>query len=65
MSRVKKRAFVRDDSLTIRMPEADKNELKQIAREKRRDTSNLALEYICNGVASDRARLKLPPHVIQ
>jgi hypothetical protein len=41
------RAFKRDDSLTMRIPEEDKNRLKQVARVRRRDLSSLALEYIC------------------
>lgn len=57
----KTRAFVRDDSLTIRLPEAMKNELKQIARARLRDTGNLALEYLDTGMAADRAKFKQSP----
>lgn len=58
MSRIKRpRAFIRDDSLSIRIPEGDKHRLKRIARIKRRDTSNLALELICDGLSAIESKL--------
>lgn len=59
MSRSKReRAFKRDDALSIRLPEDDKNRLRQLARIKRRDTSNLALEFICAGMQGMEAQMK-------
>ena len=59
MTRMKRpRAFRRDDALSIRLPGEDKDRLTRMAAQKRRDRSNLALEYICNGLATDEAGTK-------
>jgi predicted transcriptional regulator len=54
----KPRAFKRDESLSIRLPEGDKDRLRQLARAKRRDTSNLALEFIVNGIVAMEAQVQ-------
>jgi predicted transcriptional regulator len=46
----KPRAFKRDAYLGIRMPDEDKRRLVELARKKRRDASNLALEFIGDGL---------------
>jgi hypothetical protein len=46
----KPRAFKRDAYLGIRMPDEDKRRLAEGARKKRRDVSNLALEFIVDGL---------------
>lgn len=51
MTRRKPRAFSRDDYLGIRMLRSDKARLTSVASSMRRDTSNLALELICRGLA--------------
>jgi hypothetical protein len=52
------RAFRRDDFLSIRLPGEAKDRLKELARQKLRDTSNLALEYIAEGLRRDEAELR-------
>lgn len=34
----------------IRLPEADKDRLREVARKQKRDVSNLALALICRGL---------------
>lgn len=46
----KPRAFKRDAYLGIRLPDDDKRRLTEGARKKRRDVSNLALEFIVDGI---------------
>lgn len=46
----KPRAFKRDAYLGIRLPDEDKRRLVEIARKKRRDVSNIGLEFIVDGI---------------
>jgi hypothetical protein len=49
------RAFSRGEYLSIRIPEDDKTRLREQARKAKRDTSNLALEFLTLGMdAFDR-----------
>lgn len=52
------RVFKRDETLSIRLPEHDKVRLQQLARAKRRDTSNLALEFIVDGIVAMERHMK-------
>lgn len=44
------RAFKRDAYIGIRLPDDDKQRLKEISRKKRRDASSFALEFIVEGI---------------
>jgi predicted transcriptional regulator len=55
------RAFKRDAYIGIRLPDDDKRRLTEAARKKRRDTSNLALEFIVEGVRKVEAELQKQP----
>lgn len=54
----KPRAFKRDDYLGIRMPNTEKRRLEELARRKFRDTSNLGLEYLIEGINRDERAQK-------
>jgi predicted transcriptional regulator len=52
-----KRAFVRNAFLGVRMSDEQKARLREIARKKQRDVSNLALEYITSGIVKTEREL--------
>jgi predicted DNA-binding protein len=56
------RAFRRDDHLSIRLPVEDNERLVRLAEKKRRDTSNLALEFIAEGMRVCEQQLRGSDH---